>query len=762
MSDHPTPVRPDGWAVAFARTVHRLRFPLVALWAVIIVAGFRAAEHVTYDPDVLVYFDEARPERQAFDAIEERFGRSWEVVTLVAPRSGTVFTPEAVEAMARLSLASARRPEVAAVRSPLDEIGVAAADALAADHAGRAAIAARLEALAEIPGDDARALLAADGSLAAVAAIVPAVASDNASVQEVAAAHAALRDEIAAGFPGMELLQTGRIVIDAAFLDESRDDVNTYASLQLAILAALVLGALGSVTLSAAVLATVLAIVGGTVGALAATGTPMNGISSAAPAVLMGLMVATAIHVVMAWQDALRTGASREEAVATAFAINARPVLLSILTTAVSFLVLNTAESPPFRQLGNITALGLLGILALTFTLLPALLMIVPRSTASHRGLLERAMAALGGAMVRARRFILTLTVLATALAAWGTSAITIDDTFSHYFDERYEVRRATDLFEAKLSGTTIVDLAVDAGAPGAALSPSSLERVAAMTAWLEARPEVARVESLTTVSARIPEEQRGQPAALAAAVEAMARQGTANLLDAEARHTRVSIVMRGVSSRDTLAFAAEAETEARRLFGDAIAITGMPVLSAQLSIESARSMIVGMALALGVISLILIVTLRDAALGAVSLVPNLLPVAIAFGIWGAIEGEISFAATVVGALTYGIVVDDTVHILAKYQRFRRTLTPDEAIRTAFRSVGVAVVVTSLALALSFLPFALSGFLVNHHFGALTAITLLAALVADLVFLPALVATVERWRSAAPALTDPSLSEMRR
>jgi len=751
MNDVADPPRTAAWATRFARAIRLARFPLMVLWAAVIVLGFAAAGDVKYDPDVLVYFDEERPERQAFDAIEERFGRSYEVVTLVAPRSGTVFTPDAVAAMARLATSALSRPEVEAVRSPLDEIDVSASEALAADADGRAGIAAALERLAANPDDDARALIAPDGSLAAVAAIVPAIA-DNAGVQELAAAHAALRDAVARDFPDLDLPQTGRIVIDAAFINESRDDVNDYASLQLAILAALVLAALGSFTLSLAVLAPVLAVVGGTVGALALTGTPINGISSAAPAVLMGLMVATAVHVVIAWQDALRSGATREEAVAAAYTLNARPVLLSILTTAVSFLVLNTAESPPFRQLGNVVALGLIGILALTFTLLPALLVSIPKSLARHRDLFERAMGALGAAMARGRRLVLTLTAATAALAAWGISNITIDDTFSHYFDDRYEVRRATDLFEEKLSGTTIIDLAVDAGEAGAVLAPGTLERVAEMTAWLAARPEVARVESLATVADSLAAggEEAGAEA-IADAADQMARQGTPRLLGPDARHMRISIVMRGVSSRDTLDFAAATEAEARRLFGEDVAVTGMPVLSARLSIESARSMILGMALALGAISLILMVTLRDAALGAVSLVPNLLPVAMAFGLWGALAGEVSFAATVVGALTYGIVVDDTVHILAKYQRFRRTMNAADAIRTAFRSVGVAVVVTSLALALSFLPFALSGFLVNHHFGALTALTLLAALLADLVFLPALLAAVEQRRPQRPS-----------
>ena len=137
-------------------------------------------------------------------------------------------------------------------------------------------------------------------------------------------------------------------------------------------------------------------------------------------------------------------------------------------------------------------------------------------------------------------------------------------------------------------------------------------------------------------------------------------------------------------------------------------------------------------------------VTLRSVRLGLVSLVPNLLPILLAFGAWGFAVREVSFAATVVGALTYGIVVDDTVHILAGLERARDTRPPREALEATYRRVGVAVVVTTLAL--SFMPFAVSGFLVNRHFGILTALTLAAALLADLVVLPALMAVVDRDR----------------
>jgi hypothetical protein len=724
----------------FAALVHRARVPIVLVWLAVIVAGFVGGSFVTYDPDVLIYFDKSRPERQAFDAVGERFGQSQEVVTLVVPRSGSVIGAEGLAATADLALASAARPEVTVVRSPLFAIGREPADVLAAGPAERAAMADALRAAAAGAGP-LSAVLAADGSVAAVAAILPDT-GDNSRASAVAAAHRAVRDEVAARHPGFEFLQTGRVVIDDAFLAESRDDVGSFAGAQLAILATLLLVSLGSVTLTAAVAAMTLGIVGTTVGVLGWFAIPLNGISSAAPAVLMGLAVATAIHIAIAWQDALRAGMTRLEAVADAFARNTTPILLSVLTTLVSFLVLNTAEAPPFRQLGNIVAVGLVGILLLVFTLLPALLMLIPQSHGAHRRPMERAMAGLGAFAVRRWIGILAAFALVGVGAAAGIASITVDDTFSHYFDERYEVRRATDLFEEKLSGTTIIDVLVDLGRPDAAAG--AMPRVAALTDWLAAQPEVARLDSLATVSRAAGTDDF---AVVVAAHEAMALEGTPRLIDASGQHIRFALVMRGVSSRDTLAFADRVEADAERLFGaGTTAVTGIPVLSARLSTESARSMIVGMVLALAAISLIIIATLRSVRLGLVSLLPNLLPVAAAFGIWGAIEGEISFAATVVGALTYGIVVDDTVHLLARYQRYRREMALEETMRAAFRSVGVAVVVTSAVIALSFLPFALSGFLVNRHFGALTAITLAAALIADLLFLPALLALAERVR----------------
>lgn len=336
-------------------------------------------------------------------------------------------------------------------------------------------------------------------------------------------------------------------------------------------------------------------------------------------------------------------------------------------------------------------------------------------------------MAGLGQYIVTRRLAFAGLGACATMVAIAGLTQVTYDDTFSHYFDERYEVRQATDLFEDKLTGTTILAVSVPAASQGKAGSPQDRAVVGALTRWLETRPGVAQVASPFA----------GQPS-----------NPAMRMVDDAASHMRLEIVLRGVSAAETLALAAALERRAAARHDLDVVVTGLPILSARLSLDSARTMLLATALALLAVSVLLLLAVRNVRLGLVSVVPNLLPMIIAFGAWGVVVGEVSFAATVVAALTFGIVVDDTVHIILKFRRARSLgLAPDAALISSFRSVGVAVLVTTVAIGTGFATFAASGFLVNQHFGLLSALTLGAALVADLLFLPPLLLWAERERS---------------
>jgi len=168
-------------------------------------------------------------------------------------------------------------------------------------------------------------------------------------------------------------------------------------------------------------------------------------------------------------------------------------------------------------------------------------------------------------------------------------------------------------------------------------------------------------------------------------------------------------------------------------------------VIFSHLAVRNIGSMIVGTLVALGLISLILIFALRSLKLGLISLIPNITPVAVAFGVWAIFDSEIGLALSIVAGMTLGIVVDDTVHFMSKYLRAKRekNLNAIEAVRYAFSSVGVALLVTTFVLAAGFLVLSLSAFELNSAMGLLTAITIVIALIIDFLFLPPLLIALE-------------------
>lgn len=123
------------------------------------------------------------------------------------------------------------------------------------------------------------------------------------------------------------------------------------------------------------------------------------------------------------------------------------------------------------------------------------------------------------------------------------------------------------------------------------------------------------------------------------------------------------------------------------------IEIASPVLMFSHLGRRNISRMIVGSVIALISISLLLMLAFKSIKMGLLSLVPNLLPAAIAFGIWGIINSYVGLGLSVIIGMTLGIVVDDTVHFISKYHRTRveKGLSPEDAIRYAFSTVGVAL-----------------------------------------------------------------------
>ncbi len=221
---------------------------------------------------------------------------------------------------------------------------------------------------------------------------------------------------------------------------------------------------------------------------------------------------------------------------------------------------------------------------------------------------------------------------------------------------------------------------------------------------------------------------------------------------------TRVVVRIKTISTKEFLALDQRAQTwlkdNAPHIKSGLGSGTGM--MFANIGQRNIRSMLFGTTVALVLISLILIIALRSVKIGLISLIPNLAPAAMGFGLWGFMVGEIGLSLSVVSTMSLGIVIDDTVHFLSKYLRARRenNLNSHEAVCYAFRTVGRALIITSIVLAAGFFVLATSSFELNSGMGLLTAIVILFALAADFLFLPPLLMKLEEDPDEEEAMSD--------
>ena len=221
------------------------------------------------------------------------------------------------------------------------------------------------------------------------------------------------------------------------------------------------------------------------------------------------------------------------------------------------------------------------------------------------------------------------------------------------------------------------------------------------------------------------------------------------NRIDIGKAATRMTVVMRSLTSQAQRELDARAQAWLRaNAPGLAVEASGVTIVFAHLSQRNIESMLTGTIVAMALISLILVFVFRSLRVGLLSLVPNFIPAAMSLGLWGFMVGRVGLAGSVMTAIAFGIVVDDTIHFLAKYLKARHEgRHAPEAVRSAFRAVGHALWTTTAVLALGFPVFASSGFEVSWALGLLVSLTIVFALLADFLLLPPLLMALDRRKS---------------
>lgn len=773
----------DRLVVGYAQAVTARPWTVVLLtlaWAFLAAYG---AQYISFSNNYRYFFSDENPQYQAFIELQNVYSKRDTIIFVLQPETGDVFAPKMLEAIDWLTEEGWKLPYV--VRA--DSIANFQHTAVDGDELTVGDLVADPPAMTDADRESARAIALAEPLLVnrlispdarttgvMLTTILPEIDPQEALIATDAARD--LRVRFQERFPGIKVAMSGNVPMSNAFQEAMQQDLSRLLPAMYVIvilLTALLLRSWPATGLITAI------ILGSTVTALGLAGwagivlTPP---SATSPIVILTLAVADAVHLMSAQFTAMRRGMSRREAAIESLRINFLPVFLTSFTTSIGFLSLNFSDAPPFRDLGNVVTLGVTTAWLLSITLLPALMVLAPINV-KPRPVSEEStlMARFADGVIFARwPLLIAMSGLVVGLG-YFVPRMELNDQFVKWFAPSIEFRRDSDFLMENLTGIMQVEFSVKADGPQGIADPQFLATLEEFEEWAEARPNVVHVFTIADVMRRLNKNMNGDDPAfyrlpedreLAAQYLLLYEMSLPYGLDlndqlnVDKSSTRVIVSMGDVTAEEVRRMKREGDAWfAERLpqMKDAQG-AGTAVMFSFIAERNIESMLWGTILALVGISLSLMIPFQSVRFGLVSMVPNLAPAVMTFGVWYFIEGRIGMASSIVTASSLGIIVDATIHMMSKYLRARRIdgASPQDAVRFAFTTVGPALWILTLLLIIGFGILALSPFEVNRALGELTAIAIFFAIFCDFLLLPPLLLAIDRPGRTAHAAMKPA------
>ncbi len=735
---------------------------VVTLTLLSIALAASGARYLSFSNDYRMFFSEENPQLRAFEAMQNTYTKTDNVLFVVSPKDGNVFTRDTLASIEWLTKESWQIPYSIRVDSITNyQHTEAEEDDLLVRDLVENATSLSDEALQKdryVATHEPlllNRLISPNGAHTGVNITIqlPQKALDE--VPEVAAFSAQLADRLREQNVNLDVRYTGMVIMNNTFPTMSQNDMQTlYPLMLLVIILVMALMVRSPWSVVATFFILVMSILA-TMGITGWIGIKLSPPAVSAPVMVMTLAVADCVHIIVIFLQGLHQGRNKYDAVMESLRINVNPVFLTSLTTIIGFLSLNFSEAPPFRDLGNMAAIGVLIAFILSLTFLPAVLMILPVKPGRKHTLGQTTMVHLANWVIRYRVQLF-----------WGVGAFIVllitqiprnelNDEFIKYFDETVKFRTDTDFTTDNLTGIYLLEYSLPAGGEGDVSNPEYLQHLDAFANWYRQQPDVKHVNVLTDIVKRLNKSLHADDPAMYRLPDS--RELSAqylllyefslpfgldlnNQMNVKKSASKMTVSLDSISSEALLALDRDAQAWLVSNTPEYMHVAGASssLMFANIGHRNIIAMLKGTTVALIVISLVLVVSLRSLRIGLISLIPNLVPIGMAFGLWALFVGQVGLALSVVSGMTIGIVVDDTVHFLSKYLRARREQGLDvrDSVRYAFATVGTALWVTTLVLMLGFGVLALSHFEMNARTGLLTAITIGLALFADFFFLP--------------------------
>ena len=753
----------------FALVVGRPAWTIAISFMVIAVLTAGVRQLTTVNVDLRNHFNDNNPHLIKLDNFEDLYALSDGILVVVAPLNDIVFTRETLVAVEKLTEALWQTPYSTRVDSITNYSHIEGQeDTLIVEPLVDDATflddgeIERVRLVALTTQETVGRFVSRDGRLAGltVSLALPDKAREQAKNEVVDALYDLVNKQRVA-HPDIEYYIYGELLLDRAVRDALTDDMSILAPIAFTMMVLVAVFLLRSTWAVCGIVIMIIGVMASSFGLSGWIGLKFYAESGAAPFVLMAIAVAHSVHLIQGMTGGRLLGMERAAAIVYSLQANARPIFLTSITTAIGFLSLNFSEMPPFRVMGNIVAFGAMLAFVYSVTLLPALLSMMPMRAPSKQNIGVQFFDRLGIFVLSKNTLLLWAFAILSLVSIVGVLRIELNDNNVKLLNEGYELRRSADFINDNFSGLDYFEYSLNSGREGGITDIEYLHGVDSFANWLREQPEVSHVTSIADVMKRLNQSLHSDAVGsytlpdnsdLAAQYlllyELSLPDGLDlnNLITFDRSATRATVVIKQMSVKEQIELDNRAvvwlQKNAPQMQTGA---TGVVIVSAYSVMRNIEKMLIGTFMAMSVVSLLLIFVFKSLRLGLLSLVPNFLPAIMAMGAWGYAAGTVSIAASLVTAIAFGIVVDDTIHLLSKYQKSRAEgKSPSEAIAPTFRLVGRPLLTTTLIFALGFLVFSVSGLSTNQTLGLLVGLMVIIAVVADFLLFPPLLMVLDK------------------
>ena len=558
-------------------------------------------------------------------------------------------------------------------------------------------------------------------------------------------------------YPDVKFYTSGQLVIDQGFMDAAMADASTLIPAMYITLVVFLWLFLSSFI---AMLGTMLVVAFSSAAGIGLgcwLGLPMSTVAISAPLIILTLAVADSVHLLASLIYELQHGQNKRNALIQAIDLNLKPIFLTSLTTVIGFLSLNFNESPPVRDMGNIVAIGVVLAFLYSLVFLPAFIMLCPLKVKLKESGEHKIFCWFAKKITAHHTFIGVSVIVVTIALGWAASKNELNDMLFEFFGEQMQMRQDINYIKDNMTGIMGLNYTVYSKGNDGITDPEYVNNLDAFSDWLSVQPGVLHVSSYSDIIKRLNKMLNGNDENYYKAPdsrEAISQNlfvyemslpfgmDLNNQIDFRREATKLSLRVGNLKTREMIELKESADqwlAENTPTWFRAEA-TGPDYMFAKITFRTISSMTMGTLLALVLISLTLIVSLRNWKLGLISFIPNVIPLVFAFGIWGIFVGEVGLIASSVSVIGLGLIIDDNVHFLTKYQRAVNVLghSEEDAIEYAFQRVGPALTITTFILVVGFAILGYSSFKPNSQMGILTSLTIAAAIAITFLLLPAM------------------------